>query len=170
MSLPRQCCRSRCNSAPIVRSIRRPNISTARGAASAASSCRAEIHRHAHPHFPSSDGAGALALQRLGDVEVARNPASARQPSGCECGTHRRCAGAHPDVTRLIYPGRADHPQAAIIKRQMSGGGTLVAFEVPGGKPGAFRCRMLCRSSKFPIIWATRKASSHTRRRRLTSG
>src|SRR5579863_2652204 len=44
----------------------------------------------------------------------------------------------HPDVTRLIYPGRADHPQAAIIKRQMSGGGTLVTFEVPGGKAGAF--------------------------------
>src|SRR6201999_2442787 len=45
---------------------------------------------------------------------------------------------ANPNVTRLIYPGRADHPQAAIIKRQMSGGGTLVTFEVPGGKAGAF--------------------------------
>ena len=45
----------------------------------------------------------------------------------------------HPKLSRLIYPGRADHPQAAVIKRQMSGGSTLVAFEVKGGKEGAFR-------------------------------
>src|SRR5947209_4698751 len=45
----------------------------------------------------------------------------------------------HPKVTRMIYPGRPDHPQAAIAQRQMRGGGTLVAFEVKGGKEGAFR-------------------------------
>jgi O-succinylhomoserine sulfhydrylase len=45
----------------------------------------------------------------------------------------------HPKVTRLIYPGRADHPQAATVKKQMRGGSTLVAFEVEGGKPAAFR-------------------------------
>jgi O-succinylhomoserine sulfhydrylase len=44
----------------------------------------------------------------------------------------------HPAVTRLIYPGRADHPQAAIIARQMTGGSNLIAFEVAGGKAGAF--------------------------------
>jgi O-succinylhomoserine sulfhydrylase len=44
----------------------------------------------------------------------------------------------HPKVSRLIYPGRADHPQAAIVKKQMRGGSTLVAFEVVGGKKGAF--------------------------------
>lgn len=44
-----------------------------------------------------------------------------------------------PAVTRVIYPGRADHPQAEIIKRQMSGGSTLVTFEVEGDKEGAFR-------------------------------
>lgn len=44
----------------------------------------------------------------------------------------------HPNVRRVIYPGRADHPQAEIVRRQMSGGGTLVAFEVEGGKAGAF--------------------------------
>ncbi len=46
---------------------------------------------------------------------------------------------AHPGVARVYYPGRADHPQAALIKRQMKGGGTLVAFEVKGGKAAAFR-------------------------------
>jgi O-succinylhomoserine sulfhydrylase len=44
----------------------------------------------------------------------------------------------HPKITRLIYPGRADHPQAAVIKRQMKGGSNLVAFEVKGGKTAAF--------------------------------
>jgi O-succinylhomoserine sulfhydrylase len=45
----------------------------------------------------------------------------------------------HGKITRLIYPGRADHPQAATIKKQMRGGSNLIAFEVAGGKPGAFR-------------------------------
>ncbi|MBR0869988.1 O-succinylhomoserine sulfhydrylase [Bradyrhizobium tropiciagri] len=46
----------------------------------------------------------------------------------------------HPKVTRLIYPGRADHPQAATVKKQMGAGSTLVGFEVKDGKAGAFRC------------------------------
>ena len=45
----------------------------------------------------------------------------------------------HPKIDRLIYPGRPDHPQADIIHRQMSGGSTLVAFEIKGGKAAAFR-------------------------------
>jgi O-succinylhomoserine sulfhydrylase len=45
----------------------------------------------------------------------------------------------HPKVTRLIYPGRSDHPQAAVIRRQMQAGSNLVAFEVKGEKAGAFR-------------------------------
>ncbi|MGZ3362577.1 MAG: aminotransferase class V-fold PLP-dependent enzyme, partial [Xanthobacteraceae bacterium] len=44
-----------------------------------------------------------------------------------------------PKVSRLIYPGRPDHPQADIVHRQMRGGSTLVAFEVAGGKAAAFR-------------------------------
>ena len=46
----------------------------------------------------------------------------------------------HRKITRLIYPGRPDHPQADVIRRQMRGGSTLVAFEVAGGdKAGTFR-------------------------------
>jgi O-succinylhomoserine sulfhydrylase len=45
----------------------------------------------------------------------------------------------HPKISRLIYPGRADHPQADVVKKQMSGGSTLVAFEIKGGKDSAFR-------------------------------
>ncbi len=42
-------------------------------------------------------------------------------------------------ISRVFYPGRADHPQYELATRQMKGGGTLVAFEVAGGKPAAFR-------------------------------
>jgi O-succinylhomoserine sulfhydrylase len=46
----------------------------------------------------------------------------------------------HPKISRLIYPGRADHPQAALVKKQMRAGSTLIGLEVKGGKAGAFRC------------------------------
>ena len=46
---------------------------------------------------------------------------------------------ALPGVEKVIYPGRADHPQAELAKRQMKGGGTLVTFVVKDGKAGAFR-------------------------------
>jgi len=45
----------------------------------------------------------------------------------------------HKKITRLIYPGRSDHPQADLIKKQMKAGSTLCSFEVKGGKDGAFR-------------------------------
>jgi O-succinylhomoserine sulfhydrylase len=44
----------------------------------------------------------------------------------------------HNAVAKVIYPGRRDHPQADIIARQMTGGSTLVAFELKGGKNAAF--------------------------------
>ncbi len=45
----------------------------------------------------------------------------------------------HPKISKLIYPGREDHPQAAIIKKQMRAGSSLVAFEVKGERAAAFR-------------------------------
>jgi O-succinylhomoserine sulfhydrylase len=46
----------------------------------------------------------------------------------------------HPKISRLLYPGREDHPQAAVVKKQMRAGSTLIGFEVKGGKAAAFRC------------------------------
>ena len=43
-----------------------------------------------------------------------------------------------PQIARVIYPGRADHPQAEIVKKQMSGGSTLICLDVKGGKQAAF--------------------------------
>ncbi|WP_158929738.1 O-succinylhomoserine sulfhydrylase [Acidisphaera sp. S103] len=43
-----------------------------------------------------------------------------------------------PGVIRVWYPTRADHPQQALALKQMTAGGTVVTFEVAGGKDGAF--------------------------------
>ncbi len=42
-------------------------------------------------------------------------------------------------VTRVLYPGLDSHPQAALARRQMQGGSSIIAFEVEGGKERAFR-------------------------------
>jgi O-succinylhomoserine sulfhydrylase len=54
-------------------------------------------------------------------------------------GSVANALAGHKKITRLIYPGRPDHPQADIIKKQMKAGSTLCSFEVKGGKEGAFR-------------------------------
>ena len=46
---------------------------------------------------------------------------------------------AHPAVLSLSYPGDPSHPQYELACRQMSGASTLMAFEIQGGKEGAFR-------------------------------
>jgi O-succinylhomoserine sulfhydrylase len=45
----------------------------------------------------------------------------------------------HPKIARTIYPGRPDHPQAAVVAKQMRAGSTLAAFQIVGGKRAAFR-------------------------------
>ena len=41
-------------------------------------------------------------------------------------------------VAKVLYCGRADHPQAALVQQQMSGGGQVVTFVLDGGKREAF--------------------------------
>ncbi|MGH7092794.1 MAG: O-succinylhomoserine sulfhydrylase, partial [Stellaceae bacterium] len=45
----------------------------------------------------------------------------------------------HPKVTRVIYPGLPSHPQYELIRRQMSAGGTVLAFDIAGDKAACFR-------------------------------
>lgn len=45
----------------------------------------------------------------------------------------------HPKLSKVIYPGLATHPQAALVERQMGSGGTLVTFDIAAGKEAAFR-------------------------------
>ncbi|HEY1300311.1 MAG TPA: O-succinylhomoserine sulfhydrylase [Stellaceae bacterium] len=46
---------------------------------------------------------------------------------------------AHPKVTRVIYPGLQSHPQYPLAARQMKAGGSLVSFDVAGGKNECFQ-------------------------------
>ena len=50
-----------------------------------------------------------------------------------------RVLEAHPKVTRVIYPWLESHPQHDLAKKQMYGGGTVVTFELFGGKDEAFK-------------------------------
>ncbi|MEQ8365205.1 MAG: O-succinylhomoserine sulfhydrylase [Roseicyclus sp.] len=42
-------------------------------------------------------------------------------------------------VSKVIFPGLADHPQHALARRQMDKGGTVIAIEIEGGQAAAFR-------------------------------
>ena len=42
-------------------------------------------------------------------------------------------------VKKVLYPGLKSHPQHALAMKQMSAGGTIVSFEIAGGKKAAFR-------------------------------
>jgi O-succinylhomoserine sulfhydrylase len=43
------------------------------------------------------------------------------------------------EIARVFYPFRPDHPQHALAVRQMTAGGTLVTFNIKGGKAECFR-------------------------------
>ena len=63
-----------------------------------------------------------------------------RQARMCE--TAERLAlflQGHPAVGVVRYPGLPSHPQHALAARQMSRGGSVVAFELAGGREAAFR-------------------------------
>ena len=69
-------------------------------------------------------------LETLGP-RVERHQANARKVADF--------LAAHKAVTRVLYPGHKSHPQYRLARRQMSGAGTMVSFEIKGGKQGAFR-------------------------------
>jgi len=44
----------------------------------------------------------------------------------------------HPNADACAYPGRPDHPQAAIVAKQMTGGGSVLAFDL-GSQEAAWK-------------------------------
>ena len=50
-----------------------------------------------------------------------------------------RALEAHPKISRVLYAWLESHPQHELARRQMYGGGTVVTFEMTGGKDEAFR-------------------------------
>jgi O-succinylhomoserine sulfhydrylase len=65
------------------------------------------------------------------DLRVERQTRSA--------GEIARFLDTHGKVERVLYPGLESHPQHELARRQMSGGGTLLALSIKAGKAGAFR-------------------------------
>lgn len=58
-----------------------------------------------------------------------------------QCNTAHAIAerlAAMKGIAQVVYPHLDSHPQAMLAKRQMSHGGTMVTFEVEGGKKKAF--------------------------------
>jgi cystathionine beta-lyase/cystathionine gamma-synthase len=45
----------------------------------------------------------------------------------------------HPAVERVYYPGLPTHPQHELAKRQMTGFGGMLSFDIRAGKEAAFR-------------------------------
>jgi O-succinylhomoserine (thiol)-lyase len=43
------------------------------------------------------------------------------------------------EVAHVYYPGLASHPQHALAKKQMSGFGAMLSFDIKGGKDAAFK-------------------------------
>ena len=65
------------------------------------------------------------------DLRVERHARNALQIA--------RFLGEQKPVGKVLYPGLDSHPQYALAQRQMRDGGTVVAFELEGGKARAFR-------------------------------
>ncbi|MET1414206.1 O-succinylhomoserine sulfhydrylase [Roseibium sp. HPY-6] len=87
--------------------------------------------KHTGPHMsPFNAWVLMKGLETL-PIRVARQTESAGQIADFLAGQSK--------VKRLIYPGRDDHPQADLAKRQMRAGSTMVALEIEGGKEAAFR-------------------------------
>jgi O-succinylhomoserine sulfhydrylase len=45
----------------------------------------------------------------------------------------------HSSISKVLYPGLATHPDYALAQKQMRDGGTVVTFELDGGKEKAFQ-------------------------------
>ena len=58
------------------------------------------------------------------------------------CETAARLAAfleSHPAVAAVHYPGLPSHPQHTLATKQMSRGGSVIAFDLAGGRDAAFR-------------------------------
>ena len=97
----------------------------------------------------------------------------AQTRSAVEIATFLEKGGAQTRaVERVLYPTFDSHPQAALARSQMTGGGTIVTFSVGGGKKAAFRflnALQIVDISNNLDRKSTRLNSSHVKRSRMPS-
>jgi methionine-gamma-lyase len=60
-----------------------------------------------------------------------------------------RALQSHPAVVRVMYPGLETHPQHDLARRQMSGFGGMLSFEVRGGRAAGQR---VAESTKLALL------------------
>ncbi|WP_319530640.1 O-succinylhomoserine sulfhydrylase [uncultured Cohaesibacter sp.] len=89
-----------------------------------------DIHRHTGPSLSPFNAWVMLKSLETFPLRVKAQTESARILAD-------RLA-EHKAIDRIFYPGRADHPQADVVARQMTGGSTMIALNVAGGKQKAF--------------------------------
>lgn len=89
------------------------------------------FHRHTGPHMSPFNAWVLLKSLETLPLRVSQHVANAEALA--------RLLEGNAKVARVIYPGLDSHPQRAIAKKQMTGGGPLIAFELKGGKAAAFR-------------------------------
>ena len=70
---------------------------------------------------------------------------------------------AQPGVTRVVYPGRSDHPDHALAKRLLPGGfGNMMCFELDGGRDAVNRFMRQAPGIAFsPSLGSTRTTCSY---------
>ncbi|WP_269533234.1 O-succinylhomoserine sulfhydrylase [Chitinimonas sp. BJYL2] len=77
-----------------------------------------------------------------------------------------------PAVAKVYYPGLPSHPQHELAKRQQSGGGGVVSFELHGGQPAAWKLidsvRLMSRTANLGDVKTTITHPYTTTHGRLT--
>jgi len=89
-----------------------------------------DMHRHTGPALSPFNAWVLLKGLETLDLRVRRQTETA--------GRVADAIAAHARAKQTIYPGRPDHPQAALIANQMTGGGNVIAFDL-GDRASAWR-------------------------------
>jgi O-succinylhomoserine sulfhydrylase len=89
-----------------------------------------DMHRHTGPALSPFNAWVLLKGLETLELRVRRQTETAGKVANVIAG--------HGKVRQTIYPGRPDHPQAAIIANQMTGGGNVIAFDL-GDRAAAWK-------------------------------
>ncbi|MCR5874592.1 O-succinylhomoserine sulfhydrylase [Phenylobacterium sp. J426] len=89
-----------------------------------------DMHRHTGPALSPFNAWVLLKGLEHMELRVRRQTENAAKVA--------EAIAAHAKAQKVVYCGRADHPQAAVIARQMTGGGNVIAFDL-GSLEAAWR-------------------------------
>ena len=89
-----------------------------------------DMHRHTGPALSPFNAWVLLKGLETLELRVRRQTETAAKVADA--------IAAHARVRRTMYPGRPDHPQAALVANQMTGGGNVIAFDL-GDRAAAWR-------------------------------